>query len=178
MNFKVVENYLKCRWPKKGSITLVDMAEGYFLVHFSAMEDYNHALFEGPWMVVDHYLIVQRWRPMFLQNAELSMKVAVWVRIPHLPLELYNARFLGCIGSSLDNMLKIDNLTSIHSWGKFARICVEMNLDQPLPSFIVIRGHKLFLEHEGLHSICFNCGRYGHKLDQCKEPAKNAPVMD
>lgn len=67
-------------------------------------------------------------------------------------------------------MLKIEKLMSIHSGGQFARICVEMDLDKPLcPFFFVIRGYKLLLEYEGLHSICFNCGRYGHKLDQCSE---------
>lgn len=64
------------------------MVDGYFLVHFSTEEDYNHALFEGPWMIVDHYLIVQRWRPFFLQEAETIGKVAIWIRIPKLPLEL------------------------------------------------------------------------------------------
>jgi hypothetical protein len=25
------------------------------------------------------------------------------------------------------------------------------------------------LEYEGLHSICFKCGRFGHKKEQCRE---------
>lgn len=169
VNFKLLEANLKKKWTKKGSVTIVDMANEYFLVHFSACEDYNHALFEGPWLVADHYLIVHRWEPMFLQHAEISKKIAVWIRIPRLPLELYNARFLWRIGSSLGTMLKIDKLTSIHSRGQFAHICVEMDLEKPLVPFIMIRGHKILLEYEGLHSICFNCGRYGHKADQCPE---------
>lgn len=32
-----------------------------------------------------------------------------------------------------------------------------------------IRGSKLHLEYEGLHSICFCCGKYGHKKDVCRE---------
>lgn len=56
---------------------------------------------------------------------------------------------------------------SIHSRGQYARINVEIDLDKPLKSFIMIRGHKLFLEYEGLHLICFHCGRYGHKVGQC-----------
>lgn len=178
VNFKVLENNLTRKWSKKGSIPLVDMADGYFLVHFMATEDYNLALFEGPWLVADHYLIVQRWVPIFLQNAEQPKKVAVWVRIPRLPLELYNARFLWRIGSHLGSMLKIDKLTSIHSRGQFARICVEMDLEKPLCPFIVIRGHKLLLEYEGLHLICFNCGRYGHKSNKCVERIVDAERID
>lgn len=47
-----------------------------------------------------------------------------------------------------------------------------MNLEKPLIPFIMICGHKLLLEYERLHSICFNCGKYGHKLDQCPESSK------
>lgn len=86
---------------------------------------------------------------MLLQNAELSKEVAVWIRIPRLPMKLYNSRFLWHI--------------------------VEMDLEQPLPAFIMIRGNKLLLEYEGLHSICFRCGRDGHKVDQCKEIV-NPPI--
>lgn len=90
VNFWALENFLNRRWVKSSKIRLVDMADGSFLVYFSSEEDYNYALFEGPWMAPDHYLIVQRWQPFFLQSAELSSKVAVWLRIPKLPLELYN----------------------------------------------------------------------------------------
>lgn len=167
VSFRTLEGYMHRRWMKNGAIKIVDMADGYFLVYFSSEMDYNHALYEGPWVVQDHYLIVQRWRPFFLQSAERESKVAVWLKIPKLPFELYNAQFLWRIGSSLGSMLKIDKTTSIHSRGRFVRICVEIDLAQPLQSHIIIRGHKLFLEYEGLHLICFQCGKYGHRADQC-----------
>ncbi|RDY09161.1 hypothetical protein CR513_06513, partial [Mucuna pruriens] len=37
---------------------------------FSLEDDYKHALFEGPWMVVEHYLLIQRWCLCFLGNAQ------------------------------------------------------------------------------------------------------------
>lgn len=166
ISFRVLESFLQCRWIKHGTIKIVDMADGFFLVYFSSDQDYNFALFEGPWMIQDHYLIVQRWRPFFLQSAEFTSKVAVWLRIPKLPLELYSTPFLNRIGSSLGTMLKIDKMTSIHSDGKYARICVELDLSKPLVPHIEVRGHRLPLEYEGLHQICFDCGRYGHKAGQ------------
>lgn len=124
VNFRTLDNNLQKKWPKKGSIKIVDMPDGYFLVYFVSEEDYAHALFEGPWMIADSYLIVQRWRPVFLQNAEKIKKVAVWIRIPRLPTELYNTNFLWRIGNGLGSMLRVDRLTSIHSRGQYARICV------------------------------------------------------
>lgn len=64
-------------------------------------------------------------------------------------------------------MLKVDRLTSLHERVKFTHICVELDLGQPLDSHIYVRGEKFCLEYEGLHSICFRCGKYGHKKDNC-----------
>ncbi|KAL5172134.1 hypothetical protein HKD37_16G044945 [Glycine soja] len=65
--------------------------------------------------------------------------------------------------------LKVDKLTSIHSSGKFVRICVEIELEKPLVSHTYVRSYKLNMEYEGLHSISFRCGRVGHKRDQCSK---------
>ncbi|KAK7244992.1 hypothetical protein RIF29_39821 [Crotalaria pallida] len=77
-------------------------------------------------------------------------------------------------------MLKIDQLTSIHSKGKFARICVEIDLRKSLIPKINVMGLEIHLEYEGLHQICFGCGMYGHKLEQCGVTmSKNVtPVQD
>ncbi|XP_057720823.1 uncharacterized protein LOC130935215 [Arachis stenosperma] len=132
-------------------------------------EDYNHALMEGPWMITGHYLIVQRWRPFFLASENIVKKIAAWIRIPNLPIELYNHRFLSRVGSTLGTMLKIDRATSVHSRGRFARICVELDLSKKLVPKISILGQILNVEYEGLHLICFTCGKYGHRPDQCSE---------
>nr|KYP46502.1 hypothetical protein KK1_031907 [Cajanus cajan] len=126
-------------------------------------------------MIADHYILVQRWRPFFTVTSSQTRKVAAWIRIPRLPIELYNDRFLWRVGNKPGSMLKIDKLTSIHSRGKLARICVEINLNRKLISMINVMGHIIKLEYEGLHAICFNCGRYGHKQDQCVPLIAQAP---
>ncbi|RYR05350.1 hypothetical protein Ahy_B06g085220 [Arachis hypogaea] len=60
-------------------------------------------------------------------------------------------------------MLKVDHATSIHSRGRFARICVEIDLSKKLVPRISVMGYTLSIEYEGLHLICFECGKYGHK---------------
>lgn len=73
-------------------------------------------------------------------------------------------------------MLKVDRLTSIQSRGKFARICVEIDLERQLTSKIQVLGHVLSVEYEGLHLVCFGCGKYGHKKDYCSEFQAEIPV--
>lgn len=73
------------------------------------------------------------------------------------------------MGPKLGTLLKIDRLTSIHSRGQFARLCVEIDLSKKLIPSIIVRGVILKLEYEGLHVVCFACGKYGHKQDSCPE---------
>ncbi|XP_057425709.1 uncharacterized protein LOC130719083 [Lotus japonicus] len=164
-----MEGMLTKLWAGRGQIQVIDMPQNYFLVQFSDEEDYNHALYEGPWMVANHYFITQRWRPFFLNKGKPVEKVAVWIRIPDLPIFFYNLSFLSRVRAELGTMLKVDQLTSIHSRGQFSRICVELNLKRKLVPTITVMGLTLHLEYEGLHMICFNCGRYGHRLENCTD---------
>ncbi|KAK7293246.1 hypothetical protein RJT34_16109 [Clitoria ternatea] len=146
----------------KGTMKINYMTHGYFIVSFSEEEDYNRALFQGPWKVQDHYLIVQRWRPFFMSNdGDAVTKVAVWVKIHCLPIELHNQTFLSRVGAKIGGaVLRIDSGT-----GKFARICVEVDLGRRLVSMIRVLGFELSLEYEGL---CFKCGQYDHEVKHCE----------
>ncbi|XP_015955607.1 uncharacterized protein LOC107479996 [Arachis duranensis] len=162
-----------CR-PWKFSL-IVKPLENFFLVRLTSQYDYAHVLFEGPWMIADHYLLVQRWRPLFIPQELEVQKVTVWIRIPNLPAELYNKYFLWKVGKMLGTMLKVDDLTSIHSRGCFARLCVEIDLRKKIiPSFTAL-DKEFHIQYEGLHHICFNCGRYGHRKENCIESMEAVP---
>lgn len=60
ITFRALENKLKRDWARAGPIQIIDLPRGYFAVKFDSLEDYHHALFEGPWMIADHYILVQR----------------------------------------------------------------------------------------------------------------------
>ncbi|KAF7841373.1 reverse transcriptase [Senna tora] len=94
-------------------------------------------------------------------------RIAVWLRIPNLPLEFYNARCLSRVGCLIGKTIKIDPTTSLTSRGKFARIFVEINLNNKLIPQVEIKGKKYNVKYEGLHQICFHCGKYGHMKGLC-----------
>lgn len=77
VNFKFLEQQIQIPWQLKGSIKIMDMADDFHLGRLSSPEDYRFSLFEGPWKVMDHYLIVQRWRLFFSFNTDLIRKIAV-----------------------------------------------------------------------------------------------------
>lgn len=154
---KYVANKLQQQWARQGSVHILDMHDDFFMIWFSDEGDYKHALFEGPWRVLDHYLMVQHWYLLFDTSYRKVKRLTVWIWIPNLPLELYNNRFLWRVGSMPGTMLKVDDTTSVHSRGSFARICVEVDLQRELvPSFTAL-GKEFKIEHEGIHLIYFGC---------------------
>ncbi|KAI7979724.1 hypothetical protein LOK49_Contig267G00002 [Camellia lanceoleosa] len=73
----------------------------------------------------------------------------------------------------LGTPLKIDINTAMAARGKYARVCVEMDLRKPLISHLTIGRYHYVVEYEHLHTLCFSCGRVGHRKDRCPE----YPVM-
>ncbi|KAI9085180.1 hypothetical protein K1719_032891 [Acacia pycnantha] len=155
-------------WKPKQPLKIVPLSNEYYIVSFSSKEDRDYAYYEGPWMIDDHYLLVQRWRPNFNPKKEdCQRRVAVWVRVPDFPLEFCTVESLGIIGNMIGRMIKIDRSTSIYDKGEFARICVEVDLHKPLLPAFTVFGEDKQLVYEGLHLVCFSCGKYGHAQENC-----------
>ncbi|KAI9125259.1 hypothetical protein K1719_003875 [Acacia pycnantha] len=159
-------------WASKGPMRVTPLNNRYFLVSFSSTEDRDFALHEGPWMITDHYVLVQRWRPNFNPwKVDNQKQVAVWVRIPDLPHELYNVESIRRIGNMIGRTLKIDRTTAFFEKGGFARVCVEVDLQKPLLPGFSHFGEERRFAFEGLHLVCFTCGKYEHRMENCTDTA-------
>ncbi|CAN1165448.1 hypothetical protein LINPERHAP2_LOCUS26157 [Linum perenne] len=124
-------------------------------------------MFGGPWMIGDHYVVLQNWRPYFRPESSSLSTLRVWVRLPGLPIEYFDATILKTIGDKIGSTVCIDHTTLQGNRGNFARICVEVDLSKPLLSKYRLRCRVRRIEYEGLHTICFSCGCYGHQQDEC-----------
>ncbi|RYR04715.1 hypothetical protein Ahy_B06g084491 [Arachis hypogaea] len=51
--------------------------------------------------------------------------------------------------------------------GKFARLCVELDLTESLVSQYSISGFRYKAEYEGSYNICFSCAIVGHEKANC-----------
>ncbi|CAN1336837.1 hypothetical protein LINPERPRIM_LOCUS37328 [Linum perenne] len=47
--FPVIKRRLEYRWAKARRIQVSDLANNFYMVRFSEEDDYQHALFDGPW---------------------------------------------------------------------------------------------------------------------------------
>ncbi|CAN1154165.1 hypothetical protein LINPERHAP2_LOCUS19853 [Linum perenne] len=163
-------------WAKKGRIQVCDVGWGYYVVKFDTVGDYEHAMFGGPWMVGDHYVVIQDWRPYFQLEDSPITTLRVWVRLPGVPLGYFDVAILTIIGNRIGKTVRLDLTTLGGSRGNFARICVEVDLSKPLLSKYRLRRRVRRIEYEGLHTIFYSCGCFGHVQDTCQKKDVDEPV--
>ncbi|XP_031116597.1 uncharacterized protein LOC116020253 [Ipomoea triloba] len=89
INFNVLKQRLPGIWNLQGRLDFIDIGYGFFVARFSNTVDYMHVLLDGPWKIFDNYLVIQRWQPEFDPLTAKLTKMAVWVRIPRLPVEYF-----------------------------------------------------------------------------------------
>ena len=96
-------------------------------------------------------------------------KVAVWVRLPSIFLEYYDREALSFIGDRIGATIKVDINTSNQLRGHYARLCVLVDLTKQLMSGFSVDEEDYYIEYEGLHLLCSNCGYYGHRHEMCPQ---------
>ncbi|KAJ1403218.1 Zinc finger, CCHC-type [Sesbania bispinosa] len=94
-----------------------------------------------------------------------------------LPVEYYEIFILWKIGHMLGKTIKLDSDTLNPKkgvWGasttkraKFARVCIKVDLRKTLISRFKLNDRVYNVEYEGLHLVCFSCGKYNHRREEC-----------
>ncbi|XP_019189014.1 PREDICTED: uncharacterized protein LOC109183389 [Ipomoea nil] len=154
-------------WNPQGHVEFIDLGLGWFIVRFQQQQDCIHALVDGPWKLFDQYVVAQRWRPNFDPTTAKVERMAVWVRLPGLPVEFFIEDATKAILRNIGTPLKLDTTTEGVQRGLFARAAVEIDLNKPLMALVKVEGRMQKVEFEGLHTICFDCGEVGHRAVDC-----------
>ena len=167
VGFITMRDRLKKVWKSSGGFDMMDLGYGFFLVKFDRDQDRPKVVEGGPWMVFDHYLTVQPWSPDFVASSRKIDTTMVWIRIPCLNVGYYDEDVLLSIASMVGHPVKIDQTTMNAARGKFARVCVEITLSDPVVGRICLDNRWYRIEYEGLHIICASYRCYGHFLRDC-----------
>lgn len=167
ISFNVLNNRLPSIWGLQGRLHLMDIGYNCFVARFENNQDYLHVLLDGPWKIFDNYLATQRWVPEFRPKTAKMSKMAVWVRIPELPVEYFKEKAIKDILENVGKPLKLDRTTMARERGKFARAAVEVDLNKPLVSEVLVGNTAQVIEYECLHVVCFGCGVVGHREQEC-----------
>lgn len=167
VGFNFLHSKLLSLWKPVGRLDCVDLGHGFFLIRLSLKEDYESILKRSSWFIGEHFLSIRPWEPDFHSATANVSSVVVWIRLNELPIEYYNAEVLLQIGKSIGTMLRVDTHTASESRGRFARLCVQVNVTKPLVTAILIGKFEQPVCYEGIHHLCFSCGRMDHRRENC-----------
>ncbi|KAL8129388.1 hypothetical protein V2J09_018543 [Rumex salicifolius] len=171
--YTVMDRKLRDLWKPSGKMRLVDLPNGYYLVKFEREEDYWRILTGEPWAMFGNYVTIKPWSPNFDPLTDVIATTPGWVRFMNLPVILYEEQVLLHPASAISSPIKVDKKTLFTDRGRFARVCVELDLSRPLNGAIIINGSRFLVEYEGLYAICFHCGRFGHFQPHCPRSLEN-----
>lgn len=82
-------------------------------------------------------------------------------------MEYFRNNVMTKIGNLIGTTVKVDEHTMGQAQGKFARLCVELDLSKPLIPFIELEGRTYGVVYEEIQLVCFECGCFGHGRDIC-----------
>jgi len=107
--------------------------------------------------------------PYFDPYSTSIVKVDQWVRISCLPWEFWVEQTLTNLLKPSGEVIRIDHNTLLRKKGRFARVCVNIDISKPLPGTLSIptpMTHlKILITNEGMHEVCALCGGNNHLLE-------------
>lgn len=107
--------------------------------------------------------------------------VAMRIRLPKLSIEYYDPGVLRKVGNAIGPVLQVNLNTTSEVRGRFTRICIQVNLDKPLITSILLKGVVQEVLYEDINTLCFSCGWVGHRQEGCLYTIKEmeqAPVAN
>ncbi|XP_057426278.1 uncharacterized protein LOC130719683 [Lotus japonicus] len=167
LGYNLMKQKLHALWKPQGAFDILDVDHGFYMVRFVSPEDREKVLQGRPWVIFNHYVAVSTWTPDFVATASAIHKTMVWIHFPGLNLAFYDESFLRAMATAVGKPVKVDTSTQTFSRGRYARVCVEIDLSLPVVGKVWFRDNWFRVEYEGLHIICDQCGCYGHVRWDC-----------
>ncbi|KAK8655732.1 hypothetical protein V6N13_108299 [Hibiscus sabdariffa] len=94
-------------------------------------------------------------------------KATIWIKLWHVPLELYSQKMLGYLAGVVGKPLYTDKATALKQQLKFAKLCVEVDARFNLPGFILVELNErncvdIAVELVWSRPRCDHCHIFGH----------------
>ncbi|GJR31830.1 zf-CCHC domain-containing protein [Tanacetum coccineum] len=163
--------------------------DGFFYFKFESIKGMEQVLEQGPWLIRNSPLILNKWSVNMSLSKDDVKKVPVWVKMLKVPVVAYTEDGLSRITSQIGRPIMVDSFTSEMcdaTWGRmgYARALIEISADKALKQEVVMAvpiedgaGHtleRIKLEYEWKPPLCLECHVFGHDSNSCPKKAHEA----
>ncbi|MFS7991817.1 putative transcription factor interactor and regulator CCHC(Zn) family [Helianthus anomalus] len=185
MDFRMVDRCFRRLWRAYDIDEITKSPAGIFYFKFKSEKGLNEVLENGPWMVNNIPVFLDKWTPgLSLEKVEPAI-VPLWVTIHNIPLDLWTTTGINKLMSGMGEPKLMDKLTferCKNQTGKlgYARVLVDVKASSNLPTEVEVvyphRTTKLQVSYQWKPPICSHCTVFGHTLKQCQKVPK--PIVD
>jgi len=176
---RALRNWINTKWHPKGHISLHLGAKGFFTAVFNCLEDRNRILEGGPYFFNSAGLFLKSWTERFNPDKEDLSYAPVWIRLYSLPWEYWEETSLQDIRNAIGEFVKTAEETKICRYTSYARICVYMDLKQPLPDSVSLFHEDSewvqVIDYEHVPFRCRKCHEIGHLFRDCPRNKSSNP---
>lgn len=81
--------------------------------------------------------------------------LAACIRLLKLPIEFFHLDILRMIENKIGRFIKIDTITNTVARGRFACLCVQLEMDKPLWHHVTIGNFTQAIRYENIPTLCF-----------------------
>ncbi|KAL0294972.1 UNVERIFIED_CONTAM: hypothetical protein Scaly_3112500 [Sesamum calycinum] len=142
--FHHLNDFVRSIWPAVREVKAT--SNGFFFFQFKTVAAMEEVLEGGPWLYLGQPIVLQKWEPGMVLRKLKHTEVPVWIKLRHLPVELWTTDGLSTVASGIGRPLYPDAITRACTRLDFARVDVE---------------------YEWLPPKCTNCTSLGHATKEC-----------
>jgi len=147
---------------------------GWIVFKFQSEEDRVKVLNGGPYFAYGRNLMLKIMPRCFRFGGEDSATVPVWIQLPDLPLDCWNARALSKIVSKVGKPITTDKMTRTKERISFARVLVEVDVSKELVTGVEVRlptgvVYDQLVVFEFTPKYCKKCMTFSHGEEGCNK---------
>lgn len=99
MSYNEIRFHLRKMRGKYGLVDLFLNEAGIYFFRFKGIEVMNTVIENGPWMVNNKPLLVQKWHPGLNMDKVEPEKIPLWVKLFKVPLEAWSVKGISALAS-------------------------------------------------------------------------------
>ncbi|KAL0455390.1 UNVERIFIED_CONTAM: LINE-1 reverse transcriptase [Sesamum latifolium] len=134
--FHQVSAYVRSIWHSVKDV--IATVNGFFFIQFTNCTAMEEVIDGGPWLFQGQPIVLQHWVPGMALRKHGHTQVPIWVKLCHLPVELWTSDGLSTIASGIGRPLYLDAITKAGTRLNFARVCVMVDFNSTLPKHLVV----------------------------------------
>ncbi|KAL0445493.1 UNVERIFIED_CONTAM: hypothetical protein Slati_1677200 [Sesamum latifolium] len=134
--FHQVPDYVHSIWPVVRDVTAT--ATGFFFITFKTYAAMEEVIEGDPWLFQGQPIVLQKWVLGMALCKHGHTQVPIWIKLRHLPVELWTADGLSTVASGTRRSLYPDAITKTCTRLDFARVCVMIDFNASLPKHVVV----------------------------------------